>query len=256
LLSNPLLISGKRYWRKDKFLWKDYWDLDKDSEPSDSVAIRYENTYGGSVIKILEDGEEEWLEYLDTNPIGKGIMRPDHPDEIVETAQILHQGETLDPKKPFTRYHPAGYGFINRSWEPRVALQGTLDDDWKYNTWPFMPKDYDEMNHQGAHKKMRVKDYFQYQDEITLTNLTKLGLLRFKIPKIIPVAKVTYDSKKSLLMPLFMDTCVIDVLDEDTTKHYVYLSGRTRIPLSEGMNGMNLFHLIEKDLMDRSSLYG
>jgi hypothetical protein len=52
-----------------------------------------------------------------------------------------------DPNRPFSGYGdappPAGFGFIQASWQPRVSYAGTYDEAWEKTRKPLLPADFD-----------------------------------------------------------------------------------------------------------------
>ena len=49
-----------------------------------------------------------------------------------------------------SRPRPAGFGFIGRSWRPRIDLAGTYDEAWQRTRAPLPPPDFDTHYHNAA----------------------------------------------------------------------------------------------------------
>lgn len=50
----------------------------------------------------------------------------------------------------------AGFGFIHRSWSPRIAKAGTYDEHWLNNIHPFYPEDFDFNYYNGAPENQQI----------------------------------------------------------------------------------------------------
>lgn len=144
------------------------------SNPASKVALRYENSLGGTQTICYND-EIVFSEACYQNPIGTGWLCFDYFDKLkqyeqpipkrITTPQILPKGVSLtEPlitkqsgalttqEMSKLSYPNAGYGFgfIHRSWSPRIAKAGTYDENWLENTHPFYPKDFNFNYYNGA----------------------------------------------------------------------------------------------------------
>ncbi len=97
------------------------------------------------------------------------------------TAKTIWHSLKGKLKHPHPSTEPAGFGFIGRSWQPRIALAGTWDETWIRERHPRLPLDFDFAYWNGAPKDQQIP-YPPADVEIALTNLTPEGELRFRLP--------------------------------------------------------------------------
>lgn len=170
LLEQHVRVYGERDWH----WWLHGWNIYK-AQKTKKVALRYENAYGGYSYnpKWVEDKENElkYLDYYKANPIGKGIIHRKTRKGLGDF--LAHQIESIDEKitKINGNYQPQGFGFIHRSWEPRLSLVGSIEQE----DITLLPKDFDETYYNGAHENLQLKGkgYFQPGDTIILDKMLK-----------------------------------------------------------------------------------
>lgn len=196
LLDKRLVVSGPSQFKAPN--WLSGWRRGE-IEPVTSVPLLWEHAFGG---QSLVPGEEDTAPLLNevcvSNPVGTGWLdKREH--RLAEKAkqplrmtlpapQIEYPGERLSsplvvqhPDAPMDapamalqseRYgvRPAGYGFTDRAWAPRLALAGTYDDDWLENRHPGLPEDFDFGYWNGAPSDQQI-DYPPDGFRIDLWNL-------------------------------------------------------------------------------------
>jgi hypothetical protein len=93
-----------------------------------------------------------------------------------------------DPGNPITSWKdkplPQGFGFIGRSWFPRITYAGTYDETWQKNRMPILPVDFDYRFFNGATPDFVFPDYLQGGEVVTAVNLSERGLERFALPSL------------------------------------------------------------------------
>lgn len=142
--------------------------------------ITYEIAFGG--VDDL-DPDEALPDVYTANPVGRGWHRQRNQTRI--PGRPLPNIEALDDpiRAPWNRHRPVGFGPIGRNWAARYPLAGTYDQDWLDNTFPFLPKDFDERYYQAAPADQQI-DYPQGGEEVQLLNLTPNGRTRFLLPTV------------------------------------------------------------------------
>lgn len=176
------------------------------------------------------------------NPVGRGYTEQWHIDTILkaESAQaevvgvieeisrflrITHAPEPpknrrsripapqiespSDPVKTFGKhYMPQGLGVITKSWEQRLKWAGTYDEKWRAEKWPILPDNFDFAYWNGAHPDLQTP-HLRGDEEFELVNLTPEGLLRFKLPDLMPYAVAGGHGGNEQLLPMRLDTVII-----------------------------------------------
>lgn len=224
------------------------------SNKSNKVAIRYENANGGVIenpkyTPESEDSQKQYLNYNAYNPIGVGVAHKVlfEQKEPLRAPQIESMNEPLD--KPNMSYLPQGFGFIGRSWQPRISYAGTFDENWEKEQHPFMPDDYNEQYNNAAHQDLQLKHYFEPYDRVILHNLVKDRYEQsFEIPNFyFKGSTETFFKPQSYYLNI--DTVIVDILEDDMSKNALYISYRTRIPASSDIDECTLNMLVPKDFI-------
>lgn len=173
-LDKALRVTGPRRWVREGGTW-----TLTEPEPVTAVPIRYENAFGG----VWENGWRE-KRVFEQNPVGVGFVgegSPSYPDEIA-APQIE------DPEDPVVEigkvYEPQGLGPIARSWQPRLGLAGTFDEEWKRSRWPELPLDFQFAHYNAAHPDLMVPGFLQGDERIDLVGLERHGTITFYLPAI------------------------------------------------------------------------
>lgn len=109
-----LNVFGDRYWKKG---------LITPAEPFVEMPLVWANAFGGADFA--------------KNPFGKGIGKAPLPDgsEAVPLPNIELQSQQIG--SPSQRPEPAGFGPLDMMWPQRSKKNGTYDEKWKNERWPF-----------------------------------------------------------------------------------------------------------------------
>lgn len=184
------------------------------------MPMLYELAYGG-VDTTCPDSQVP--EFAANNPIGKGYIGNNNaPQEGLPLPNI--EDPRFMIKKWNDRPEPAGFGFIGRAWQPRVAWAGTYDEQWKKTRMPLLPHDFDERYFNGAHPDLIADSFLNNGERITLNNLSASGKLEIDLPIWNEPVTVFIKGDKKVFQPL-LDTAVIE---PDTNS--VLVTWRVTIP--------------------------
>lgn len=203
-------VFGDRCW--DKVL-----GISCISKPEffEKIPLIYEKSFGG-----IDDSnpDPKWHDSEPRNPVGKGFFANKSKKTIEGTPLPNLEDPQNLIKSPKDRPIPVGFGFISRHWQPRRALVGTYDDNWRTKRMPLLPEDFKMEYFNGA--LYRFDGYLSAKRKIAIINASKEGELKFETPvlNIEAVAKVGDDFK---IFDLNVDTLVINT-DELT----IYLVAR------------------------------
>jgi hypothetical protein len=240
LMEKWLRVRGERYIQNDMLGYSF-----SSSKKSTKIALRYENANGGVVENPEYDAEKpelhkQYLAYSHTNPVGCGIVHKVlfENNLNLKAPQIESISEPID--KVNMENTPQGFGFIGRTWQPRLSLSGTFDDNWLKEKHPLMPDDFQESYNNAAHPDLQLKGYFEPDDKIVLYNLVKKEHQQsFEIPTFYFKGEI---EDISLSYPFFLniDTVIVDILDEKMEKNAVYMSYRAYVPSSKDVMGASV----------------
>ena len=214
-LKKTCRVFGDRHWEKSTI----EWGISR-PEKFERMPLLYENAYGG-VSSASPDNKTP--EALPNNPLGKGYIGPQgKPTEGLPLPNIedpRHLIQTRHDRPPV-----AGFGFISRGWQPRIALAGTYDASWQKNRQPLLPMDFDDRYFNGAHPDLITSTPLSGGEHVILSNVTESGIMAFDLPAWHDPVSVFIKSTKVLYQPV-MDTVV---MEPDT--HTVLITWRVTIP--------------------------
>lgn len=220
-----LAIFGARHWTR-KFGW---WL--SEPEPCTQVAIRYENAFGGGINLNGPESAPNYLDFEPRNPLGCGLLHKNHPDKHVVAPQIENPNDLIDIGYPYKRPTPMGLGAIGRSWEPRLSLAGTYDDEWLTKHHPYLPKDFNPSHNQDAHPGLILPRLLLGDEQIQLTHLCpEQAQATLQLPKLKLLWLLENSRGDKLYNRLKLDTVLLDI-DQGLEQGSVYLSWRTNWPI-------------------------
>lgn len=201
-------VFGDRHWEKSGLAWG-Y------TPPArfERMPLIYENAYGG--VDKTKPAEETAPEFSTSNPLGKGFVGiKSSPQEGLALPNIEDPRHLI--QKWEDRPTPAGFGFITRAWQPRVALAGTYDDQWKKKRMPLLPLDFDERYFNGAHPDLISPTLFTGGEPVTIKNMTESGLVSFALPVWNEPVKIFMKGNSKVFKPI-LDTVVIEPDDNSVS---------------------------------------
>ncbi|CCO24160.1 DUF2169 family type VI secretion system accessory protein [Maridesulfovibrio hydrothermalis] len=161
-VEKKLNVFGDRYWKNG---------LITEAEPFVEMPIVWPNAYGG-------EGFAE-------NPLGKGIHKVPMPDG--SESVMLPNLELPDQQigSPSQAPHPAGFGPIDLMWPQRFKKNGTYDEKWKNERWPYFPDDMNYEFFNMACEDQFMDGYFKGGEPVTIENMNPdFARIESSLPKI------------------------------------------------------------------------
>ncbi|WP_447528673.1 DUF2169 family type VI secretion system accessory protein [Vreelandella sp. TE19] len=261
----PLLKELFVYGPRD-FQWRllGGWHL-TDPDLVSELPLDYRYAFGGHFISPLDDEMTRPVDktlYHPENPVGRGWL-PSRSDykrlpralvrplkEQLDTVTHLPAPQLVAPgsliTSPFDRPAPMGYGPIAPWWAPRVGYQGTLDEAWRTQRYPYWPEDFDYRFHHSAPEDLVTQDYLRGDEPVVLTNCLPNSteiiendrfrfLHRTRLPGIALQALTEHASGERGLTPLELDTVSI-YLDEQE----LALTWRVLFPLEDPLRKVRI----------------
>jgi hypothetical protein len=167
-IDKKLKVQGPRRFKGGLLGWSEA----SRGEAVRSVALRWEHAYGGHSLARNERGEEILNKVWFANPLGCGWLHTDwekalekarqgvpktlpapqlsYPEDAVDWLERSRTPADADTARKMgdfirekARHRPANFGWVGRSWSPRLEKAGTYDEVWKKEVWPKLPKDFD-----------------------------------------------------------------------------------------------------------------
>lgn len=213
---NTLALLKPGNYKRNK--WLGMWKFEE-SGSLHPFPLRYSYGYGGEIIQNDSQGNQTILKRLDENPVGKGLLDKNHPNETVETPLFT---DTVNPN------HSNGFGAIDPSWSPRCEYVGKYDDSWKEDQFPLLPIDFDPMFYHSAHPKMIFKGNTDEIHHIRFNGIhPNKWSFTVKIPDLHPIYReedITYSKE----YPLQIDTLLFDFDDDSIDNWNVFVCYRNR----------------------------
>lgn len=218
-----LRLHGPRQFRKQLFGWR----LGP-TKPTTCVALDYRLAFGGCIdipAALTADGEPDSVKHAG-NPAGCGwLPKPSayskldkrarkHVAKWVGSQGVICAPQIENPLEPVRRPNRSaaaeGLGPIARWWSPRLAYQGTYDNEWRNDRYPQVPRDFDSRFYQSAHPDLVAIPHLRGDESVTLS-----GLLPQKRDMLLPgwrlIAVVTRASGESTVSLPLLDTVRFDL---------------------------------------------
>lgn len=212
------------------------WHLKPPTEPIASLPIRYEYAFGGECRINLDDPEGDRVNKefrltseqrdrhpegpenapiahacCESNPLGIGFAEAWYLK--AKKLKMIPAPQIDDPENPLESFGenrpPAGFGVIAKAWSPRLKLAGIYDEEWLESRWPHLPEDFAMAYWNGAHPDMQT-EHLKGGEEITLTNLTPGGVLRFNLPLHRLVVDVSFKNGRTESFVGNLDTLIVE----------------------------------------------
>jgi hypothetical protein len=175
-LTKSLRVFGDRHWEGTL-------SGPRISQPAafERVPIVWERAFGGT---DLTPADPKNHRQEARNPVGRGFR--------AKASRTALEGSPLpnleDPRRlitdPGDRPPPAGFGFVAKSWMPRLGYAGTYDDRWQKTRAPLLPEDYDSRFTVAASDGLWSSAGLTGGEIVDLIQLTPNGRLRFALPKV------------------------------------------------------------------------
>lgn len=200
-LNKTVRVFGDRHWEKRLGVAS----ISK-PKPFDKVPLTYERAFGGTDISHTNP---QFHENVPTNPVGAGF-RAKHSTSPVEGLKLPN---IEDPKALISSLddhpEPAGFGFIGKSWKPRIDFQGTYDDKWMKRRMPLLPEDFDERFNNSASSGLISNGYLVGGEQVEIINASQSGYLGFSLPQV-TLQCDTMIGAKIIPIDMNLDTVIVD----------------------------------------------
>ena len=217
------------------------------------LPIRWEYAFGGHhELKVNETDQIPLYQNMSyTNPLGVGWVENQYFEYCERTnSQRNNKSEKIQhykvipaprveyhmqrqPKPAFVKqskaesdlkrmtkiassylYKPAGFGFVGRSWLPRISKAGTYDQKWLDEQHPYPPFDLDYGYWNGAPEDQQI-DFFYPQAKLELWNLTPPdfsdeGYVCVNFLGHRPYIVMFFESGEAVPFPMITETVLVD----------------------------------------------
>ena len=160
--SKKLNVYGDRYWKNG---------IITRAEPFVEMPVVWPNAFGGA-------------DYA-KNPLGKGIGKVPLPDgsEGVPLPNIELPDQGIG--SPGQRPDPACFGPLDMMWPQRTVKNGTYDEKWKNERWPFFPDDMNYEFFNMACEDQYMEGFFKGGEPVLIKNMNPdIPLIESALPNL------------------------------------------------------------------------
>lgn len=182
--------------------------------------IVYEHAWGGA--------SEDLSVVEQRSPVGRGVAR--RAAELVgrPAPQIELPGEPITTAD--FRGAPAGLGAIPMNWQPRVGYFGTIDEEWRRERAPLMPRDFDPRFYNTAHPMLQLPEPLRPGDPVRIEGMRAEGAIAFAVPPLRVRMTGRYDDGHEEVRESAIDTLVVltKELEFELVCRGTFLIGRGR----------------------------
>lgn len=171
------------------------------SQPEDatSVAVRYENMFGGQCTDDPTDRHPE-------NPVGCGFR---FKSGLYAGGK---RGPQVEQLSGGFQQEPPGLTPLSRAWTPRREHAGVLDDQWLANRWPLFPDSFSADFYQQSPRHLQLPNGFFRGDEIVEFNgIGQRAKYRFHLPESRGLFIGIVDEVEPAVSRFELDTIVFDL---------------------------------------------
>jgi hypothetical protein len=183
-VSKVLRLHGPRQFRKRFF----GWSLEP-GEPVARVPLDYRLAYGGCIdvpAALTADGNPDAIKHSG-NPAGCGWLPGSaafkhlpkaarkHLKKWITAQKVLPapqiEAATAPVRHPYQHLTAQGLGAIARWWQPRLALQGSYDEQWRTARYPLLPNNFDARYYQSAPPDLVCTPHLIGDERVALVGL-------------------------------------------------------------------------------------
>jgi hypothetical protein len=208
-LSKAVRVFGDRYWSYSPGLGA----VCSGPEPFTQMPLCWERAFGGADTFHPDPKRHAWER---RNPVGTGFRV--HAN--AESLDGLPLPNFEDPSDLIAHWDdkpvPQGFGFIGRSWMPRIAYAGTYDETWQKKRMPIPPLDFDYRFFNAASPDFIAPSYFRGGEVVTAVNLSEKGTECFAIPSLLVIFRGRA-KKRAIELEGLLDTVVCKLDEQKVT---------------------------------------
>jgi hypothetical protein len=165
-LHKAVRVTGDRAWFRAVGDWKA-----SEPAPFQEMPLIFERAFGGRA----PEGDA----FEPRNPVGAGITS----EKAIEGVRLPNLEDPRElVRAPSDRPSPAGFGFVARDWQPRLALAGTYDEAWRRERCPFLPLDFDERHFHAAPHDLHAPRALKGGEPARITHVSEVGDVAFDVP--------------------------------------------------------------------------
>ena len=186
-----LRITGDRTWRRRLFgIGYGLGFAARAPALFAEMPIRYERAFGGT-----DRGPKDETKRRSslTNPVGIGFKSTRRGITTTALPNVEYPNERLRRWKGSVQ--PAGFGFVSRAWQPRLAHAGTYDEKWKGDRFPLLPKDFRLAFHQAAPAD-QVFDELPPDTPVRICGMDPVVDISFRLPQLSLPVLLRYDDRR------------------------------------------------------------
>jgi hypothetical protein len=194
--------------------------------PFVQMPLSYDCAFGGNDRRSEDKSEHD--AYL-PNPVGRGWHK--HLKTAWVDGAPLPNTEEIGRSVAFPtdKHAPQAFGPLGRGWPSRARFAGTYDERWLAETFPFLPKDFDERYYQAAPEDQQVPIPSQAM-EVEIQGLTPDGHRSFVLPHFeAPVTVIPRQGKRE------EHTALLDTIVFEPDAELFTMTWRLTRPLRRGI---------------------
>ncbi len=174
--------------------------------PFERMPLVWERAFGGRDVSPDDPGQHE---QEPRNPVGVGF-RARGSKLSVGNSRLPNVEDPASPIKSVDqRAAPQGFGYIGRSWTPRLQYAGTYDAKWLAERMPLLPLDFDDRFHNAAPPDLVAPGHLQGGEPVVVEGCTTTGRLAFDLPRVDLDAEVQFRFGRDPV-EMKLDTVAVD----------------------------------------------
>lgn len=145
-LSRRLRVTGARRWQGRGNDPRSF----QLSEPDSFVRLPLHHGFAFGGTRWFDHQGERWCDTHEANPVGVGFVGPRTVPQAADLAGPQIELMEAPVRRPDDALAPQALSAVARHWQPRRALGGTYDDEWRREVFPLLPLDFDDAYNQVA----------------------------------------------------------------------------------------------------------
>ena len=190
--------------------------------PFTRMEFSYDTAFGGV---DRTDPDDPMPPAYDENPVGLGFAATDRTAKLGSLPLPNTEEPGIPVTSPFKNYRPMSLGPVGRGWPLRRRYAGTYDQYWIDNTFPFLPRDFDERYYQMAPEDQQIDPPVRGTDVI-IVGMTPAGREVFRLPETALPVRVFRGREIA-----FDNSVLPDTLTFDTEARVFMLTWRIATPI-------------------------